>query len=61
MLINSKFTDCHLGKQSTEKHEYSGKHVYIMCNKINKSKLKTTFKPMIAFDKKRNFYTCGCM
>lgn len=31
-----------------------------MCNKINKSKLKTTFKPMIAFDKNRNFYTCVC-
>ena len=27
---------------------------------INESKLKTTFKPMIALDKNRNFYTCAC-
>ena len=27
---------------------------------IYKSKLKTTFKPMIALDKNRNFYTCAC-
>ena len=27
---------------------------------IKKSKLKTTFKPMIALDKNRNFYTCAC-
>ena len=26
---------------------------------LNKSKLKTTFKPMIALDKNRNFYTCA--
>ena len=27
---------------------------------INKSKLKTTFKPMIVLDKNRNFYMCVC-
>ena len=27
---------------------------------INKSKLKTTFKPMIELDKNRNFYTYAC-
>ena len=27
---------------------------------INESKLKITFKPIIALDKKRNFYTCAC-
>ena len=27
---------------------------------INESKLKTTFKPMIALDKNRNFYMCPC-
>ena len=26
---------------------------------INKSKLKTTFKPMIAMDKNRSFYACA--
>ena len=34
---------------------------YIFCLKyVNKSKLKTTFKPMIVLDKNRNFYTCAC-
>ena len=27
---------------------------------INEFELKTTFKPMIALDKNRNFYTCAC-
>ena len=34
--------------------------IHAQTKNINESKLKTTFKPMIALDKNRNFYTCAC-
>ena len=34
--------------------------IHAQTKNINESKLKTTFKPMIALDKNPNFYTCAC-
>ena len=37
-----------------------GKYDTCPNKKYKQSKLKTTFKPMIALDKNRNLYTCAC-
>ena len=34
--------------------------IHAQTKSINESKLKTTFKPMTALDKNRNFDTCAC-